>query len=294
MLAIYKREVKSYLNSMTGCVMIVLLLAFIGFFVVKLNLTSGLPNLEYTLYFTVYYCAFIITVPFFTMRAIAEERHQRTEQLLLSLPIPVYKIVLAKYFSIMTVIAVPVAVSGLYPLIFSLFAESAGIVNYATAYNAVFLLLLLLSAMVAIGLYISSLFENQIIAAVLTAGIFLVLFFMTNIAAGVSGSAIASLLTFCVLALLFGFIVYLMTKNLTASALCAGLPVTGLLVIYFTDKDSLAGLVSDVLKNLAMFDKFVFPEYYGIFDITAIVYFLSIAGVFTFMTVQSVEKRRWN
>lgn len=294
MLAIYKKEVRSYLYSMIGCVMIAVILAFVGFFTTQVNISGKYPAFEYPLAFTVVYCVFIIIVPFITMRSIAEERHSKTEQLLFSLPIPMYKTVLAKYFAQLTVFAVPMGVMAFYPLILCLFQESAGTVNLASAYSAWAILLLMIAAMVAIGMFISSLVENQIIAAVIAAGVFFVLYFMSNITSNFSTAPKTSLISFCIGAVLLGFIVYCVTKNIFAGAVTGMVSVTGLMIAYLTDKDAFSGLFATVISKLSIFDRFLEVVSYETLDLTAIVYYITICAVFVFLTVQSVEKRRWN
>ena len=294
MLAIYKKEVRSYLYSMIGCVMIAITLAFIGFFTTQINIRTGYPAFEYSLGFMIIYCIFLVIVPFITMRSIAEERHTKTEQLLFSLPVPVYKIVIAKYFAQLTVFAIPMLISALYPLILRFYAEGDGIVNLASAYSTWIVLFLLLAAMIAIGMFISSLVENQIIAAVATVAVFLVLYFMSNITDSLSTSASTSLVGLCVLAVIFGAIVWALTKNLVAGGIGAALPTLGLLVWYIVKPDAFTGLFAELIGKLSIFDRFLAVVSYQNLDLTAVVYYISIAFVFVFITVQSVEKRRWS
>lgn len=293
MLAIYKKEVKSYLYSAIGCVMIAITLAFIGFFTTQINFRSAYPAFEYSLGFMIIYCIFLVIVPFITMRSIADERHTKTEQLLFSLPIPVYKIVLAKYFAQLTVFAIPMGISALYPLVLYAYADP-GVVNLGSAYSTLLVLLLLLAAMIAMGMFISSLVENQIIAAVSTVALFLVLYFMSNITAALSTSASTSLIGFCVLAVIFGAIIGAVTKNLVAGGIGAALPTLGLLIWYIIKPDAFTGLFAEFIGKLSIFDRFLAVVSYQNLDLTAVVYYISIAFVFVFVTVQSVEKRRWN
>lgn len=293
MLAIYKKEVKSYLYSAIGCVMIAITLAFMGFFTTQINFRSAYPSFEYSLGFMIIYCIFLVIVPFITMRSIAEERHSKTEQLLFSLPIPVYKVVLAKYFAQLTVFAIPMGISALYPLVLYAYADP-GVVNLGSAYSTWFVLILLLAAMVAMGMFISSLVENQIIAAVSTVALFLVLYFMSNITAALSTNASTSLIGFCVLALIFGAIIWAVTKNIVAGGIGAALPTLGLLIWYIVNPDAFTGLFAEFIGKLSIFDRFLAVVSYRNLDLTAVVYYISIAFVFVFVTIQSVEKRRWN
>ena len=291
MLAIYKKELRSYFCGMIGCIMSAVILAFIGFFTVTLNIAGGDAHFEYAIYYAVVFFAFVITVPFITMRSIAEERHSKTEQLLLSLPVPIYKTVLAKYFAMLTLICTPVAVTSLYPLVLKAF-DTDGIVNLATAYNAVFMLVLLLSAMVAIGMFASSLVENQIIAAVITVGIFFILYFMTTLAALFPTAPIASLIALILVAVVLGVIVLTVTKNSTAACIATGVPAAACIAVYIFNSSLFGGLFPSMLARLAFFDIYAFGAYTGVLDITAVVYYVSAAALFVFITVENMERRR--
>ena len=290
MLAIYKRELRSYFTNMLGCAFSALLLAAAGFFSAQININSAQSRLEYSLYMLVHYCILIIFVPFLTMRSIAEERHQKTEQLLFSLPLPIWKIILAKYFAMLTVCLIPIAVLCFYPIFFSFY----GTVNFVGAYASILLLVFLIAAIVAIGMFVSSLFENQIIAVIVTIGLLFVLYFLTYIANSFSSAAVTSLIAFCCVAFIFGIIVFFITKNETAAALCSGLPIVGLIAYYLSNKNVFIGAFAEVVSYLSIFDRYKVTVINGLFDITALVYYITIAAVFVFMTIQSVEKRRWN
>ena len=292
--AIYKREVKSYFSSMLGCVMIALTLAFIGFFVVILNVRGLRPNFEYSLVFSVEYWVFTLIIPFITMRSIAEERHSKTEQLLLSLPIPICKIVLAKYFAMLTVIGTPVVITGIYPIIYSLFSQTKA-VNFSTAYNGWFLLLLVVAAMTAVGMFISSLVENQIIAAVLSVGVFFILSFMSTIAYAIPGTPAVSLVACILLAAVFGALVLAMTKNSTAACIATGVPSVVMLIIFIVKKSLFSGLFPSILNSLSFFDYYIYGgALLGYFDVKAVVFYISFIFVFVFMTVEFMERRRYN
>ena len=162
MTAIYKRELKSYLTSMVGYLFIFFILVLTGIYFSAYQLSAAYPKFEYTLSAITF--AFLIGVPILTMRVLAEERKQKTDQLLLTAPVSVSGIVIGKYLALVTVFAVPMAVMCTYPLIMSRF----GTVEFASAYTAVLGFFLLGCANIAIGVFMSALTESQVIAAVLT------------------------------------------------------------------------------------------------------------------------------
>ena len=159
MTAIYKRELKSYLTSMVGYLFIFFILVLTGIYFSAYQLSATYPKFEYTLSAITF--AFLIGVPILTMRVLAEERKQKTDQLLLTAPVSVSGIVIGKYLALVTVFAVPMAVMCTYPLIMSKF----GTVEFASAYTAVLGFFLLGCANIAIGVFMSALTESQVIAA---------------------------------------------------------------------------------------------------------------------------------
>ncbi len=287
MTAVYKKELKSYVNGMTGAIFAGFLLLMAGIFTTVYNLRGQLPNYESTLSGVSF--IFLLIVPVLTMRSVAEERHSRTDQLLYALPMPIYSVVLAKYLAMLTVLAVPCAVMGLTPLILSAFGK----ISFASAYGALLCFFLLGAALIAIGLFISSLTESQVIAAVVTLGVLLLLYFMPGLAGLIPMTAIASAIGLAVLAILFGVVVRIMTKNTVAAIAVAGVLIGAVAAVWIIKPSLLEGLLPNAMNAVALFDR-ISPFQRGVFDLTAIVFYLSVSVLFVFLTVQSMEKKRWN
>ena len=287
MLAIYKREVRSYFQSMVGCVFVAFLIAFTGIYFMAYNLTAGYPYFSYTLSGTL--IVFIVGIPLITMRSFSEERKNKTDQLLLTAPVSVSGIVIGKYLALVTVFAVPMAVMCTYPLIMSRF----GTVEFASAYTAVLGFFLLGCANIAIGVFMSALTESQVIAAVLTF-VFLFAFYMMNgISSFFSQTSMSTCVTFGLLILAAAIIIYTMIKNILISAVIGVIGEVALIIIYVVKSSIFEGGIQKVLDvfNLSgHFDNFTS----NIFDIKGIVYFLSVIAVCLFLTTQSILKRRWN
>lgn len=287
MLAIYKREVKAYYLNMPGYIFATFLLLITGIFL-SINSFKGLsPDFEPIL--SVIGFIFLLIVPIVSMRSVAEDRGQKTDQLLYSLPLSGWKIVLGKYLALCTVFILPTLVMSLYPLLLSMF----GTVSLKSAYGALLGFLLLGCALLAIGMFISSLTESQVIAAVISFAVMLILYLMNFIATWVPANALASVLEFSVLILLFGAVVFLMTRDWWVGVMAALLAETVLMFFYMQNKPAFEGLFGRVLNWLSVFERFyVFVN--GIFDLSALIYYLTIICVFTFLTVQSFERRRWS
>ena len=288
MIASYERELDSQLNGLTGYVYGALMLLFGGIYVMVYNL-EGSPDFTYVLYIMMF--IFLIAIPLLTMRSVAEERHQKTDQLLYSLPLSMTKIVLGKYLALVTVMAMPLAVLCFYPLILNALA-AAGSVSLKSAYGAMVGFFFLGLALTAIGLFVSSLMENVGLAAGACFMVMLLLYFLTPLSNYISSSAAASVIALGVLGLLFGLILWRLTKHrVFAIGFTVALEAV-LGVCYALWQDAFAGLFAGIVTQIAVFDRFD-NFTYDIFDIRALVYFVTVAAVFLVLTVQSMERRRW-
>ena len=287
MTAIYKRELKSYMTSMIGYLFIFFVLILTGIYFSAYQLSAAYPKFEYTLSSLTF--VFLIGVPILSMRVLAEERKQKTDQLLLTAPVTVADIVIGKYLALVTVYAIPVLIMCTYPLLMSEFGE----VSLGSAYTAILGFFLLGCANLAIGVFISSITESQVIAAVLTFVILFAFFMMNGIYSFFSESSLSTCVTFGLLVLAVAIILYTMIKNVLISAIVGMVGEIILVVIYLVNSSFFEGGIQKVLEvfNLSgHFENFT----NSIFDVTGIVYFLSMIVVCIFLTVQSISKRRWN
>ena len=287
MTAIYKRELKSYLTSMVGYLFIFFVLVLTGIYFSAYQLSAAYPKFETTLSAVTF--VFLIGVPILTMRVLAEERKQKTDQLLLTAPVSVGNIVTGKYLALVTVYAIPILVLCTYPLIMSKF----GTVDFGTAYTAILGFFLLGCANIAIGLFMSALTESQVIAAVLTFVLLFAFYMMNGISSFFSKTSMSTCVTFVLLILAAAIIVYTMIKNVLISAAVGVIGEVILVIVYLLKSSIFEGGIQKVLDifNLSgHFDNFT----NNIFDIKGIVYFLSVIAVCLFLTMQSILKRRWN
>lgn len=287
MRAIYEKELRSSFCSVTGFLFAAFVLLFTGIYTMVVNLSGGYPHFEYTLSNMTF--IFLVAVPVLTMRSLAEERRQRTDQLLYSLPLSMTKVVLGKYFAMLTVVAVPFAVMSLYPLLLNLY----GSVNLLSAYGTLLAFFLLAASLVAVGMLMSALAENQVTAAVLTFVSLLILFFLGDLATYIPTTASASYLALAATAALLVILLLYLTKSFPVAMIAMVVLQVGIAAIFWVNPALLEGLVPQLLLNLSVFDRF--SAFVGqIFDLTGIVYFISFSAVFLFLTIQALEKRRWS
>ena len=287
MIAVCKHELRGYFHSLTAYVFGAFLLAVVGVGAMLYNLQAAVSNFEYVLSFSS--LVFVVIVPILTMRVLAEERRQRTDQLLYSLPITTTQVVLGKYLALLAVYLIPLAVICVYPLIFAQFGE----VYLPTSYGSIFAFFVMGAALMAVGVFLSSLTENQGFAAGITIAVILFNYYSVSLSEYISSTAFGSLIALDVLAILLGFLIRYLTRNEGLAYGVALALVLALSAAFLVDSSLFEGLLPAVMEQLSLFERFnTFVN--GVFDVTAIVYYLSVIGFFLLLTVQSMEKRRYN
>ena len=287
MIAVLKHELRSYFHSLTAYVFGAFLLAFVGIGAMLYNIQAAVSNFEYVLSFGS--LIFVVIVPILTMRVIAEEKKQKTDQLLYSLPITAVQVIVGKYLALLILYLIPLAIISLYPLVFARFGE----VYLLTAYGSIFAFFMLGASLIAVGTFISSLTDNQGLAAGIGIAAVLLNYYSVRLSEYVSATAIGSVVALLVIILALGLIIRYLTKNKNlAYWVCLAL-FAGMILLYFLDSAAFEGLLPDLMNTLSLFERFnTFVN--GVFDMTAIVYDLTVIIFFLFLSVQSLEKRRYN
>lgn len=287
MSAVFRHELRSYFHSLTAYVFGAFLLAVIGIGAMLYNLEAAVSNFEFVLSFAS--IIFVVIVPILTMRTMAEERRQRTDQLLYSLPITTTQVVLGKYLALLVVYLIPLAVISLYPLLFSRFGD----VYLPTSYGSLFTFFLMGAALLAVGMFLSSLTDNQGFAAGIGIAAILLNYYSVSLAEYTSSTAMGSLIALYVIALLLGVVIHNLTRNENLAYGVTLVLIAALSVAYFVNSSAFEGLLPGIMTKLSLFRQFnSFVN--GAFDLTAIVYYVSVMGFFLFLSVQSLEKRRYN
>ena len=287
MIAILKHELRLYFHSLTAYVFGAFLLLIVGIGTMLYNLQAAVSNFEYVLSFSS--LVFAVIVPILTMRVIAEERKQKTDQLLYSLPISTTRIVVGKYLALLVLYLIPLAIISIYPLIFSQYGD----VYLLTSYGSLIAYFIMGAALIAVGVFISSLTENQGLAAGIGIAAILFNYFSVSLAEYVSATAVGSAIVLFVLASALGWIIKHLTRNDNMGYGVGLTSMAAVVAVLWMDSSRLEGLVPEIMRILSLFDRFeTFVN--GVFDMTAIVYFLSVVTFFLFLSVQSLEKRRYN
>ena len=287
MTAVLKHELRGYAHSLSSYLFCAFLLLLVGVGALLYNIQSAVANFEYVLEFVC--IGLTVIIPVLTMRVLAEERRARTDQLLYSLPLTTAQIVAGKYLALLVVYLVPLCVIAVYPLIFAQYGE----VYLLTAYGSLFAFFVMGASMIAVGMFISSLTDSQGFAAGIAIVVFVFNYFSVTLAENISSTAFGAALALGVLAVLLGYGVYHLTKNGLIAYGVALAAMAATVVAMFADDSALTSLLPTLMEKLSLFSRFsAFVN--GVFDVTAIVFWLSVAALFLFLTAQSLEKRRYS
>lgn len=287
MTAVLKHEIKSYFHSLAAYVFGAFLLAFVGIGAMLYNIQAAVSNFEYVLSFGS--LVFVVIVPVLTMRVIAEERRQKTDQLLYSLPITTVQVIAGKYLALLAIYLIPLAIISVYPLIFAQFGD----VYLLTSYGSIFAFFLMGAALIAVGMFISSLTDNQGLAAGIGIAVILLNYYSVSLSEYVSSTAAGSVIALLAIILALGAVIRYLTRNENLATVVCLVLLAAVMLLYFVDSTAFEGLLPNIMTQLSLFERFsVFVN--GMFDMTAVVYYLSVIVFFLFLSVQSLEKRRYN
>lgn len=288
MIAIWKREFQSYFQSMIGYVFVAVLMVFLGIYFLAYNMMSGYPYFSYTLSSAL--IVLVFAIPVVTMKSFSEERKTKTDQLLLTAPISVGKIVMGKFLGMVSLLAIPMLFSCLCPLVIKMQGTSYLMVDYST----IFAFFLIGCTYIAIGMFISSLTESQVIAAVATIGILFIVQMWEGVVSLIPTSAIGSLIGFVIVLTVVVLLIYGMNRNYIVAMAMEAVGVLALLIVYNLKSSLFSSALPNLLGKLnflGYFDNFAFNN---IFDVTGVVFYVSVSMLFVFLTTQVLQKRRWS
>ena len=274
-------------NGLTAYVYGAFFLVAVAIYMMYYNLTAGYANFEYAMAGAAF--ALIIIIPIITMRIIAEEKKQKTDQLLYSLPVSTTGIVAGKYLAALATAAIPLVIVCVYPVVLSKFGE----VYLPTSFGTIFGFLLLAGALMSMGVFVSSITESQAMAAGICFAVMIFNYYMVTLAEYVATSATGSLVAIIIIEAVLALIIRHMTGNTAMAAIIGGVAILATAVACLVNSSWFEGLLPSILQSISVYERFyVFVN--GIFDYTGVIYFISVIVFFLFLTVQSMEKRRYN
>lgn len=288
MFAVFKRELAAYFQSPLGYVFMGFFILLSGIFCAITNFIGGNPNFTGVLSSITF--IFLIVVPVLTMRLLSEEARQKTDQLLITSPLSITGMVLGKYLAAVAVFLITLAVTVIYPVIMSFFALG-GLAGWEI-FGGYFGFLLLGSSFIAVGLFMSSLTDNQFIAAVITFGALLLLWILDWVTSSIPTDAVSGLVFLSACGAGLVLLVYLTTKNLFAAAGAGIAAAAALLLGWLFQRAFFEGIIVRILQWFSLLKRY--GEFsMGVLSLSPIVYYLSFCAAFVFLTVRMIEKRRW-
>ena len=286
MVAIIKKEMRTYFTSVAGYGFLAVLLLMVGLFFTGINVDGGIANFSYVLNNCT--VLFLILIPVLTMRLFAEETRQRTDQLLFTSPLTVGQIVTGKFLSALLLFVIGMAATMLLPFTLSLF----GAIPTAEIAGTYIGYILLGSCYIAVGLFVSSLTENQIIAAVATFAVLLLFLVMDMLATSTPGDPRSSAIFLGAIALGLALALYGSTKSIWVAAIFFALCAIAGVIVYFTNSLLFDGVIAKFMTWFSLLKRFN-TFFSGILSLGDIVYYVTFSFAFVFLTVHTIEKRRW-
>lgn len=254
MKAVYKRELKAYFNTPLGFVVLAAYYLILGIFYYEYLYLNGSP--EISVLIIAMYSIVEFTVPIITMRLLSEERRNKTDQVLLTAPVSLTGIVMGKFLAAFTLYAIAFAPT----VIFEIISASYVSVNILSYLYSLFGILLMGAAFISVGMFVSSLTESPVVSAFM---MYVVVFIVS-----VSGNLASAV-----------------TKRSTSST-------SGLVNLANKFLNVLITCVQKFLSAINIEERITsFAE--PVFSVPNVIYFLSASAVFLFLSVRSLEKRRW-
>lgn len=286
MLPIIKKEVRTYFNSLTGYIFLLFLVLLTAVYFVIVNIAGASSSYQSVLSGTS--IMFLILIPTLTMRLFAEEIRQKTDQLLYTSPITVGQIVIGKYLSALFLFLIGMAITILFPLMLSRF----GTVPTPQIAGAFLGFTLLGACFIAVGIFISALTDNQIIAAVVTFAVLFIFFIMEGLTGSMPIDRVTSTIFVGLLVLILSYIVWDSTKNIAAAVITAVICAIAMSAAYLINNFVFDGAIVKVLNWFSLLSRFN-NFYKGVLNVSDIVYYITFSIAFIYLTINVIEKRRW-
>lgn len=285
MIAIFKKELSGYFKSMIGYIFLGFFVLIMGRYFVTVNVVSGSPIYNDTLISSL--IIFLFLVPALTMRLFAEEARQKTDQLLYTSPITVTGIVTGKFFAALALFLIAVGITLIFPFILTLYGD----VPLNQIFIALLGFVLMGGCFISVGLFVSVLTDNQIIAAVATFAALFFIFMINAISVIAPMDVLSSVLFVSVIIIGVSLLVYGASKAAAAFIAAVSFLVTG--AVYLYDSTLFDGLIYKTLEWFSVLNRFE-SFYMGILNVSDIVYYITFSAVFIYLTISVIEKRRWS
>ncbi len=287
MIAVYKKELKTYFLSPGGYIFMGAFLLIAGLLFTLQNIFSG--SSDYAGFLGSLIFIFLLVVPILTMRLFTEEKRQKTDILLLTSPVKISGIVLGKYLAAVTLFGATLVITMLFPLFLSFHGRLDWVQIWGTYIGFFFLG----SAFVAIGTYISEVAESQTSAAILTFCGLLASWVIDFVRGFVPMSSIAGAVTVLIIAAAVIGLFQRRTEAWRVSVTAAVVVIVVTMILYLTGPDLFYGLISRIIAWFSLTSRFQRFSM-GILRLDAVIYYMSFSAFFLYLTGSRIESRRWS
>ena len=287
MFAIFKRELRSYFQTPIGCL-------FMGLFLLLMGIFFSFGNLfprrsEYMGFLGGTLLIFLFAVPLLTMRLFSEEKRQKTDQLLLTSPVSIAGIVCGKFFAALAVFCATLLITVSYALVIAVHGDLQTWETLGSYIGFVFLG----ASYISIGLFISAATENQLNAALLTFFTLMIIWILDPLAQAIPATTQIGVIS---AAVLLGFLVIFLFINTRNWVIALGAAALGALVIwlfYSFNRNVYFGFIQNFMGWFSLNRRYESFSM-GLLRVDSLLYYVSFSGLFLFLTVRLIEKRRWN
>jgi len=283
---IYKKEIRAYFTNIIGYVFLFFMLLIMGIYFYIFNVSQRDPNFQGVLANTS--VLFLILIPALTMRLFSEEVRGKTDQLLFTSPLSITQIVMGKYFAAFTLFFTGVFISILFPLLLSFY----GSLPMSRIMGSYIGFIMIGSCCIAVGLFVSVMTDNQIVAAIASFASLFVMFIMDGIALSMPTGVMASLVFVAAVIFIAALILYNSIKNAAVSVAAAVIGLAAAAGLYVYNNLIFDGIIVRALRWFSVYSRYT-PLTFGILNLSDIVYYLSFTALFIALTVNVIEKRRW-
>jgi len=287
MLEILNKELKSYFHSSASYIFLFVFLLISGIFFTLSNLIAAsgdYPSILYTMIFV-----FLFLVPILTMKTIAGEAHEKTDQLLLTAPVRTWEIVLGKFLAAASIFLLAVVITFIYPIILIKF----GSIPLGETTGAYIGFILIGLCFITIGIFVSALTENQVTAAIGTFGALFIVSMLDWVGSGLPTSIISGVIFAEVLVILISLFLYYNIENIIISVTTTFIGSLIVLIIYLKNKNLFEGFLAKFVDWFSLMKRYE-PFNMGMLSASSIAYYISFSIFFIILTINIINRRRWN
>jgi ABC-2 type transport system permease protein len=287
MIAIFKREFKAYFITPLGFIYMGFFLLMTGIFFFFGNLYS--QNSQFSGFLGSILLIYLFAIPLLTMRLFSEERRQKTDQLLLTSPITIPEIVCGKFFAALAIYVLTLLVTVFYAVVIAIFGDLQVWETVGSYIGFIFLG----ASYISIGVFVSASTENQLTAALISFFSLMIIWILDPLSQIIPSDMKTGLISSSVLAAIVALFLYINTRNwfiVLAAVVAAALAIVG---CYLFRQSVFFGFIQKFLGWFSLnrrYDSFTM----GLLKFDSLLYYASFTGLFLFLTVRLIEKRRWN